>query len=39
VFKEDSLQKEKVQLDPVNKKFEVESFQKIQDMSARGDSE
>jgi hypothetical protein len=26
VFKEDSLKKEKIQLDPVNKKFEVESF-------------
>lgn len=39
MFKEDSLQKKKVQLDPVNKKFEVESFQKIQDVSARGDCE
>ena len=28
-----------IRLDPVNKKFEVESFQKIQDVSVRGDSE
>ena len=39
MLKEDSLQKENEQLDPVNKKFEVESFQKIQDVLARGDSE
>jgi hypothetical protein len=37
LFKEDSLQKGKVQLEPINTRFEVKSIQKVQDVQTSED--